>query len=63
MTGDMTTKRTLFLAGGILFGLVFLASLFIAYTTGQYVAVLYGVFPLALSLVMFTMARRKEHAA
>ena len=59
----MTTKRALFLAGGIFFGLAFLGSLFIAYTTGRGEAVLYGVFPLALSVVMFAMARRKESPA
>lgn len=56
-------NRTVLLAGGIFFGLVFLASLFVAYTTRGYTAVLYGVFPLALSLVMFAMARRKEPPA
>lgn len=59
----MTAKRTLFLAGGVLFGLGFLAFLFIAYTTARPEAILYGMFPLALSLVMFAMARRTESPA
>ncbi|HUR26450.1 MAG TPA: hypothetical protein VM327_10600 [Candidatus Thermoplasmatota archaeon] len=53
-----SARRSLLLAGGIFFGLVFLASLFVAYTTGRYEAVLYGVFPLALSVVMIAMARK-----
>ncbi len=58
----MTTKRALFLAGGVLFGLAFLASLFIAYTTARYEAVLYGAFPLVLSIVMLAMARKENPA-
>lgn len=59
----MTARRTLLTAGGVFFGLVFLASFFVAFTTGRQEAILYGVFPLALSLVMFAMARRKEPPA
>lgn len=57
----MTARRSLLLAGGIFFGLAFLGSLFIAFTTARGEAALYGVFPLALSVVMFAMARKEPH--
>ena len=59
----MTARLALFLAGGTLLGLGSLATLVIASTAGRQEAILYGVFPLALSLVMFAMARRKESPA
>jgi hypothetical protein len=41
------------------FGLAFLGSLLIAYTTGRMEAILYGIFPLAAAVVLFTMARKE----
>jgi hypothetical protein len=53
------TQRTLLTIGGAVFGLAFLGSLFIAYTTGRMEAILYGIFPLAAAVVLFTMARKE----
>jgi hypothetical protein len=56
----MSARRTLLLAGAAIFGLAFLASGFVAWTTGRSEAVLYGIFPLALAIVMFTLARKEN---
>ena len=56
----MTPKEAWLTVGGIFFGLAAAAMVFIAYTTGQYQALLYGAFPLALAVVMFKMAKKES---